>query len=444
MFKYLGGFYKSIVMDLYDDICVMDEDPAKCVRVHNFVIGGEPQYSYPSEWFKDHPNQKPSLKVIPSSSNLLQQLDSTILARFGSDNIPGPTVVGFLYYHFIAKPATLTKNWTSFGIQIGVAGANVNLSNLLDIDPTEDVPDGLLTGPGMSDRQVKKYIVAICGVYRLAQIDRDDYRANVLAKINNQLSKMGPENVNMAISAEKYLSWKSDTSFVRIMAAIDMFLNEFPNHVYAPARNWTNVSRLKDCSVLASTQYICEFLGLDFDGLAKWILTEQSADQFKRITKEGEELEDARSYSMYMVELGLTYRCPYTVKANPALHFFCHTLGASAGLERSLNAKNFDNCDVFNIIYNAMLMYYVWAKYTETGKKFHEDEEDYQSDSEDVSKEPKTNDPDAWLKWIKEEKHPNVPRHVKRFVVTRWLKNTNTRKGTVGRKLFEMSKTFFN
>lgn len=181
----------------------------------------------------------------------------------------------------------------------------------------------------MEEALVPAYKVIICAMYRLAQIDRAEYLEQVVHIVHELLVAAGIGDFPLLERVYDYRKWLAYPPYIKMMAFADMYLNEFLNHPYAQARVATISSRFKDCSVLVSTRFLTKSLGLRFDAFARWIWTRAVADQFCRVIRGGEEVDNVRSYAMYFMDLGLSPKSPYSASVIPDLHMFCHTIRVS-------------------------------------------------------------------------------------------------------------------
>lgn len=242
-------------------------------------------------------------------------------------------------------------------------------------------------GDIMEMDEIVKYIIAICSLYRLTQIARQDYRDQVADN-----------------AIVEYQKWLAYTPYTRIMATIDMFLNEFPYHKFAQARLGTIISRFKDCSALLSTKLIMDTLGFQFEDFAPWIWTKRCDDQFLRVIKGGEEMDNTRSYAMYFMEFGMSGKSPYSASVNYDLHLFYHTIGVTSGLTRSKNARFVGTPEVNNVISNGAVIAYVLGTFASFNQQFNaggvplEDQEDDQIFDEMVALHDK--EATSWLGYI--------------------------------------------
>lgn len=162
--------------------------------------------------------------------------------------------------------------------------------------------------------------------------------------VHKELLGFDPNWYNWSLT---FSDWRQCSQYEIMMAAIDMYLNRFPEHKHACARMGTIITRFKDCSVLTSTGYICNITGMDNNHLCGWIWTKKCADQFDRVTRTGQEYGKAHSYTPYFMALKLAPKSAYSSTQNPEFHFFYHCFGAAVGEARSKNAYKVGNIEGF-------------------------------------------------------------------------------------------------
>nr|AMJ52364.1 nucleoprotein [Riverside virus 1] len=421
----------------------ISDHPELSPEVVHFDIGTDRPIGYPSAWFAQNVNDKPTIMMIPDASVTREQLHAAIRAGLLTGTVDHRFVVRFLYNEFNLVPGLLNSDWRSFGRNLGNRGERIGPSSIIVPREQESVP-ALVAGNGlMDDQEVLRCIILICSVYRAGPISRVDYRDQVLENVGNLLTPLGmDQDTDIGDIIDKCKQWIAYQPYVQMMATIDMFLNEFPFHPYSQARIGTIVTRFKDCAALIATRMITQCLGLKFPEFAEWIWTSRCADQFERIIKGDEEMDEPRSYSMYFMDLGLSSKSPYSASVNLDLHYFFHTLGVSAGLERSKRARVVGDPEVNNIISNAVVMHYVMGRFATLSQQFGVDGEGDELEDENnrpmPEGEPQEKDSSLWLAYIMKNKG-KVPDYIVRKVATEWEQNPACRDGTIGKALYDKS-----
>ncbi|XP_065309704.1 uncharacterized protein [Dermacentor albipictus] len=130
-------------------------------------------------------------------------------------------------------------------------------------------------------------------------------------------------------------------AFNAILAAIDMFFLNFPNHPLAKFRMSTVQSLAKDYTILGDMVFMRSVTGLDGHEWAQWIWTEEQLDQLKFFTEVEEFIAIEKSYFPYLRLLGVLSKSPLAVTVAPDLHAFIHSVGILRMQQRSLKARIF-------------------------------------------------------------------------------------------------------
>lgn len=417
--------------------------PAKRVIITHMEVGTERPIVYPSAWFAGEGRNKPELMVIPTANVSRASLHATVRSGFANNNLDARVVVRFLFDEFRMKASNLNEDWTSFGRVIGARGGAVTVESLLSVSEDETPPPLIQGAQLMEEAEVLKYVIMMCSIYRLGQISREDYRNKIAENVRSLLEPLGGDELDPLQCAIEFKKWIAYQPYVKMMATIDMFLQEFPLHTFSQARVGTIITRFKDCSALISTQAITKCLGLDFVDFAPWIWTNRCAEQYVRVTQGGEEMDNPRSYAMYFMDLGLSSKSPYSASVNPDLHFFYHVIGTCSGIQRSRNARFVGQPEVNNILLNALVLHYVMGTFATINEQFSATGEPI-ADVEEQQAEaglPQGKDAALWLGFMLQQ-NGRIPTHMRRRAAQEWLQHPDTREDTIGRYLYEKGAAF--
>lgn len=309
--------------------------------------------NYPATWFAENPGQKPPIAILASRD--LKTIDPIVHDKWASGTLDINVVMVFLRESFVQKPTILEADWTSFNLEIGKKNQLITINDLFDFQVIDGTIRGV-EGEKMSEQDRLRFLIAIAGIYRLNLITREEYREEVQKKFAEAMALIPGDCASLTTEVIAYRSWLHHAPFLKMMAAIDMYLNEFSRHEYAMVRLGTIVSRFKDCSMLVACNYLSDIIGMDFVDLCEWIWTTTCARQYDRVLEEGQEMDQSRSYSMYFMELGLSTKSPYSAILNKDLHLFVHTVGVSLGMTRSKNARLVGAPDLTSPLTNAIIM----------------------------------------------------------------------------------------
>lgn len=420
----------------------------KRTEIKNLHIAVDKPISYPSTWFLEHPNKNPPILIPDDKDATLRDLYNTVLKQFPTGRLDVRIAVSYLHKTFDTSEELLSADWISFNYTIGLKGAKIKLSNLVEFQPSE-TPPSLYTGDSdPTPGDLLKPMIAICCCYRVLNAAREDYRQKLIENMDKFLNGIAGPSISIGTAAPQYGSWLTYKPYCQIMAAIDMFLNEFPDNMYSQARIGTIASRFKDCTTLVDTHTIISTLGIDIIDLSEWIWTSRLADQYAQVVKVGEEVDNPRSYFMYFMELGLSEKSPYSTTVNKDLHLFYHTVGVSIGLERSRNSRFLPGAEVLNVISNAVVLNYVLGTYSQFGEQFSATGEPIDIEHEGMedsvlegSRTPDNANPAEWLGYI-QSCGGKIPSFIKRKATSQWQLYPSSRENSTGLYLYNLSRTY--
>lgn len=330
--------------------------PEERTVVYHSNVSGAPRFSYPSEWFAQHPGLKPQLSVpaLPAGATLAQ-LRSSVGAKILAGGVPIPEAILYMETLMESEPQEVLAPWTSFGRTISDAAAPVHFRSLYNRVETQTVVD-LMVGPPLGEQADLWICIYLASAYRVCLIQRPDYKTIVVGAINEHLrSNFAPANADIRNVSIHNGSWVKDRWFCALVALMDMWLQKFEKHRLAEARVSTITSRFRDCVALQDLVFIADLLGLDFKTASYWMWNPKIGDEFSRVSLTGEEIDEMDSYTPYMSDLGLCEKSPYSASVNPCLYFWTHIVGVSMGVPRSLNARIVGQIPVATLIQHALV-----------------------------------------------------------------------------------------
>lgn len=301
----------------------------------------------------------------------LAALRNSVRSRIGTVELGIHEAVLYVDLVFRKTKMVLASEWTSFGRSIGDVTLPVGLENLydrIDDDVNIDLASGAPVTPEACDHWLVMYIMA---VYRVCQIDREDYRQIVVAAVNAKMQSRGsPAGVDILTGSGFYKSWVANPWYRAFAAFIDMYLVKNPDHPLAEVRIGTILSRFRDCSALMDLTYVVKILGINFSELTLWIWSKSLAMDFIKINKSNEEVEITDSYTPYMMDLRLTGKSPYSASTNPHFHFWVHVIGTCLGIVRSQNSRIVGYINQNGLALSAMVCGYAFHNRTEAARQF--------------------------------------------------------------------------
>lgn len=265
------------------------------------------------------------------------------------------------------------EDWVSFGCIIGQKGNGVGPWSILTINrgdphiPTEtawvNAQQNQVIGdidPGSWSELALALFIAC--IYRLARVTNDDYRDVLIKRMEDQLNVEGGKGMSFHGAAGIYSSWQNDRSYVKMIAALDMFLYKFRTNGSAILRMGTLGSRYRDCAGLISMGYMTKILNEDSANIMDWIFIKTMGEEMMPVSKEGQESGAPTSYFPYQADLGLVVRSAYSSNANPYLFHWIHIIGGLIGHKRSQNGRfNFEG-SFSDVCLNAVIVVWVYAR----------------------------------------------------------------------------------
>lgn len=363
---------------------VVSAVPAERMLLNEITVGHEEPPTYPSEWFANHPGSRPTIK-LSSTGTAVQVLRETVADGILRSSLSLPAVKRYLYQAFVEHPSILPNNWTTFGVEIGVAGGRVTIGDILLYEVCNDVITPV-TIPNITADDDLWICIYLCGIYRIMNISNDQYRLNVGSNINQQLSaNRAPSGVTTG-GYSVYRHFMADPDYLKLIAAIDMYLHKFKKHKFSPVRVGTITSRYKDCASLLDVSHLKTMTGMNCGAIGRWIWVSQLFKEMERLSLAGQEIDQADSYMPYMMEFALADKSPYSTAVNPHMHFWVHVIGCRLGNQRSKNAKNVGNVNTNALIIHGLLFGYAISKISEP----------------DLTDYPSTLLGDTWCDWLKD------------------------------------------
>lgn len=390
-------------------------DPAKRREMALFDLATDKPPTYPSEWFKNNPGQKPPMEVHLVRGNL----HSTVRLQFAAGTLSPAVATAFLWYELSREQYTLSKDWTSFNVTIGAKGSRISISNFAAVIEQTSNLDLVAENVLFEAKELRRYVIAVACVLRIIGIDREEYREQVITHMNALITQAPGTEINLDQVYIHYKTWATYTQYAKCLAFADMFLAEFPAHPLAGLRMGSIVCRMRDCSALVATFYILKMFGMTIGDFALWIWTKPVAAQYDQVTVGGEEMDQPRSYALYFRDLGLSDKSPYSAPSNADLHLFLHTLGVTEDSERSVRARQVGTPLKNAIIANAMVVAYVYGRFNTFQKEYSHDGEPIEDIAFDAAEEieehqmPESKDPNAWLGWLQQQ-NGIIPPFIKR------------------------------
>lgn len=367
--------------------------------VNPFAPGTEDVPEWPSDFFA----QGGQVRLRVDTKKTTDVTRPHILAGLSARRLTAPVVNAFLYTVLVAMTATLEATWKSFNVTFGNRGDNLNPFSLLVV---EHVPIDLSDKAAGSDFKVDDFSLAmfLLGLYRVGRAKIESYRTLLFDGLIAQCKVAYPDfKVNVLPTNDFFNIWANDPNYSKIVAVTDMFFHYFKKHPSATLRFGTIASRFKDCAAIATIGHLMTVTGMTVREVAKWILNQTVAREFKDIMKEGQEAHDPDSYTPYMIDLGISKKSPYSAVQNPHTHFWGQMTCFFLYSARARNARVIQGIEVSSLLASSLLFAFAVGRTPELRVWYIEDDEKdvprphvFDDGVPDI---PKTRNSRKWVAW---------------------------------------------
>ncbi|AJR28291.1 nucleoprotein [Kwatta virus] len=443
-------------------------------KVDPLVVEDKEPLEYPSKYFTIHSEitifkVQHSLKLNALAGGLIAQLNASVGSVEGAR--------AFLTDYVSQFTQKLSEDWTSFGVPLGRADAEVHAFSYV---AWKEGPDKYTTSGGNpvdDEKDLLCLAVYLCTVYRIGRTSIAEYRTRLVAAGDTFIRGIKANFVGLDNCLDFCDRWVQDQNYCKIVACIDLFFKKFKNHDIARIRFGTVAARFRECTALLSLAHYQDLVGMKIEQALRWIWIPRVAEQINNLMMPGQEVLDVTSLMPYMMDLGLSKRSPYSAASNPEWHMYVHFIGALMGFKRSVDARSLMVSGESNIMGNALVVAFVCrsrltmermyitqeeheavekkrqqnasaaaALPTKSGTqekaKKQEETKDDDSDAEeesefevDITGLPETQDPDMWFFFMKGEKF-RIPDAIYDWGTFRAKAIASTiRKGSVGERL---------
>lgn len=407
-------------------IAVAPEDRMEIRSIVYVTDNFKPEYA--STWFATPANDgsKPQVTLpTVTAARTLAALRMSVKHRIATNAAVLHESMLYIELAISRITSPLEANWTSFGRVIGAANAQVALSDLYNRVNGED-PWESVQGVAATERDDLWMIMYLVSIYRICNTKYKDYRQIVCAEINASLRSRGaPKQIDITNVYKHYKIWIWNQWFCALIASVDMYMSKFPFHVLAEVRIGTITSRFRDFSALMDLVFLTETLDADISEVSAWIWSNNVADDFQRVLKDGEEIDKMDSYTPYLTDLRLSMKSPYSASSNPSLHFWVNIIGVCLGAVRSHNARIDEYLNFHGLTIHGIICGYAYRSRTEA-KRLCSDQ------GLRAPAMPNDLNGDSWLGWLKKAKF-GIPPEACQLFSNVFARLHYTRDGTVGR-----------
>nr|AYO51726.1 nucleoprotein [Vesicular stomatitis virus] len=401
----------AVVKRIIDDTLIVPKLPAS-----------EDPVEYPADYFK----KTSEIPLFINTTKSLAELRGFVYQGLKSGVVSIIHVNSYLYAALKDVQAKLDRDWTSFGVNIGRAGANVRIFDLVSVKGLEGVcPDGVSDASRTSadDNWLPLYLL---GLYRVGRTQMTDYRKRLMDGLINQCKMIDDKFEPLIPEGRDFFDlWGNDNNYTKIIAAVDMFFHMFKKHERAYLRYGTIVSRFKDCAALATFGHVCKITGMSTEEVTTWILNREVGDEMIQMMKPGQEIDKADSYMPYLIDFGLSQKSPYSTVKNPAFHFWGQLTALLLRSTRAKNARQPDDIEYTSLTTAGLLYAYAVGSSADLTQQFYMGDNKYVPDNSDggltTNAPPQGRDVVEWLGWFDDNHRkptPDMLQYAKRAVMS--------------------------
>ncbi|AJR28533.1 nucleoprotein [Joinjakaka virus] len=404
---------------------------------------------YPSEYFKNHLNSKPSLTIGQKKLDL-PTVRQIIKAGILKSDIKIQHVNRYLFLLFKEQKERLDQQWASFGVTIGTKDEDINPFSLVDVSEMDDpIIDGTgdNTATPEDDPWMALYLVY---VYRHSRANNAAYQASLFERLKVQISAVSNLQVQLVSPKLSYKSWLANRSYCKIIAVLDMFYCKFPESTYSFIRYGSVTTRYRDFAALLSLDYLRETTGMEGDDVFGWMFTSALSREANMLMEPGQEIDKCDSYTPYMMDLGLSLKSPYSASNCPNTYTWCHIICTLLMSIRGKNARMVNESNLVNTRMNGVVVAFVYSKNFECDIQFTKNKDlidgniklDELANNTDngldlSEKPPAGKDPLDWFLYLKANDF-QLPAPLEDFAKDAARKLTNVRIGSIGKHISEV------
>ncbi|XP_050037413.1 uncharacterized protein [Dermacentor andersoni] len=299
-------------------------------------------------FFNADPFQKPVVRLYRKRDD--GDLPARVKHMFSNNRVCGDMAAVLL--HDVAKTMTiqLTEDFVvDRGLVIKKAGEFLCPMDLINVHEIP-VPDYHGDAPHSKEAYCNDTTLAflLCYSHRITLATTTPNEADLQSLVTRGLSIATTypmdghhTTVKSTLMTAKYFGAElvNHKAFNAILAAIDMFFVNFPNHPLAKFRKSTMQSFCKDCTIFDDVVFMRSLTGLQVHEWVEWVWTRELIDQLKFYTEVDEFAAIEKSYFPYLKLLGVVTNSPLAVAVAPDLHAFIHSVGILRMQQRSLKAR---------------------------------------------------------------------------------------------------------
>nr|WAK77240.1 MAG: nucleocapsid [Rhipicephalus associated rhabdo-like virus] len=318
---------------------------------------------FPSDWFARKP-EKPTYTILCSAEKT--ELNKMVYGGLKSGNLDIDLAAEYLVSIFPQmKGKAKDQPWTSFGVTIAEAGAEISpLSLITVVEEKRTAPTpGQIQAFNGSDLFL---VTSLACVYRLALLytrtAHEEYIKTVRSRMINVMSGSDiggtfADGVLQPLMLKKR-EWATNRTFRGLMAAIDMYLMYDKDSPWQLVRMGTIVSRGKDCAALGDVQRIARCLSMSPSDSLLWVFETSMLQELQWLTARDEELGKSESYYHYCADFSLINRSPWSGTMCKQIHLWANCTCILLHSNEAMTTRYIECENVTGVVHNAIIVAY--------------------------------------------------------------------------------------
>ncbi|APG78711.1 putative nucleoprotein [Hubei dimarhabdovirus virus 3] len=318
---------------------------------------------FPADAFR----AKPTVVLYSVEKADVHKYYHTVMASFREKLVHPKMLATFLHLSMmtyqVELTATLPTAWTSFSIPLTDGSLNTSPLHLYTATAV-GTPTLVESTVPATEKAIKALVMVVVGFIRYSLMIENlgDYRRNFNTRLTEMVKSIDPD---FPADVSSYSGIRGMNNFFPdlglVAAALDMYTVRVPQSEWRIFNMGTLVLRNMSAAALVAVTYMREIMNSTESNhyYHSWIWVQSAADEYAKMMRSGQEINNLYSYAPYLMTLGKAVKSPYSATVNSNLFTFIHVIGASLGLPRSINSRQLDHINLNELIINAQ--FYVFA-----------------------------------------------------------------------------------
>ena len=322
-------------------------------NVNGFVLRGGIEPTYPIEWFKAHPGQKPQ-QNISIYAGTYDNWVRVVTEKVKAGTLEVKEARTFLYLSLPLVTGKLNDDWQSYGIKIGSENDLITPGTLATITINTEIKDPTSTVVTAPNIFAVLTLVLGYGRYNHAK-GSETSKASMWSRIRT-VATAYDQSFSGVPAPSPFRLFESDSDLLFLYSIYDMFFNKFATHEGAKSRVSSLWVRHKDCAALTTLFDLTERWGLQsYVETSHWIFSSAAFEECEKMLQSDDEIRDLYSYFPYASGLHIVTKSYFSASTCKNFFNWAHITGTLENVERSRNAVWLEGTDLVNNVRTALL-----------------------------------------------------------------------------------------